>query len=145
MNHRPSLQVAVVMRRERVPGDMSRWQPWRWVLHDVTGHDVLPHAEHFGTEPRCLRQTEDEHHQQTADDQQQAGPVLHAFVIQPIHERMQCHGEKQREEYQQQQRPQAVPRQRELRGAAHDGDPGVARSGSRPGSGSGTCVVGAGM
>ena len=61
MSQRPSLQVAVVMRRERVPGDMSRWQPWRWVLHDVTGHDVLAHAEHFGTEPRCLRQTEDEH------------------------------------------------------------------------------------
>jgi hypothetical protein len=60
MNHRPSLQVAVVMRRERVPGAMSRWQPWRWVLHDVTGHDLLPHAEHFGFEPRCLRQTEDE-------------------------------------------------------------------------------------
>ena len=60
MTQRPSLQVAVVMRRERVPGDMSRWQPWRWVLHDVTGHDVLPHAEHFGTKPRCLRQTDDE-------------------------------------------------------------------------------------
>ena len=60
MTQRPSLQVAVVMRRERVPGDMSRWQPWRWVLHDVTGHDVLPHAAHFGTEPRCLRQTDDE-------------------------------------------------------------------------------------
>jgi hypothetical protein len=48
------------MRRERVPGEMSRWQPWRWVLHDVTGHDVVPHAENFGTEPRCLRQTDDE-------------------------------------------------------------------------------------
>lgn len=60
MSQRPSLQVAVVMRRERVSGAMSRWQPWRWVLHDVTGHDVVPHAEHFGVEPRCLRQTEDE-------------------------------------------------------------------------------------
>lgn len=60
MSQRPSLQVAVVMRRERVPGDMSRWQPWRWVLHDVTGHDVVPHAENFGTAPRCLRQTDDE-------------------------------------------------------------------------------------
>ncbi|WP_293659885.1 DUF3305 domain-containing protein [Rhodoferax sp. OV413] len=60
MTQRPSLQVAVVMRRERVPGDMSRWQPWRWVLHDVTGHDVLPHAEHFGSVPRCMRQTDDE-------------------------------------------------------------------------------------
>jgi hypothetical protein len=60
MKQRPSLQVAVVMRRERVPGAMSRWQPWRWVLHDVTGHDMEPHAEHFGTQPRCLRQTDDE-------------------------------------------------------------------------------------
>ena len=60
MSQRPSLQVAVVMRRERVPGAMSRWQPWRWVLHDVTGHDLVPHAEHFGAEPRCLRQTDDE-------------------------------------------------------------------------------------
>ena len=48
------------MRRERVPGDMSRWQPWRWVLHDVLGHDVTPHEEHFGLVPKCLRQTEDE-------------------------------------------------------------------------------------
>ena len=60
MSSRPSLQVAVVMRRERVPGDMSRWQPWRWVLHDVLGHDVTPHVEHFGLVPKCLRQTEDE-------------------------------------------------------------------------------------
>ena len=60
MNQRPNLQVAVVMRRERVPGAMSRWQSWRWVLHDVTGHDVVAHAENFGVQPRCLRQTEDE-------------------------------------------------------------------------------------
>ena len=60
MSSRPSLQVAVVMRRERVPGAMSRWQPWRWVLHDVLGHDVTPHEEHFGLVPKCLRQTEDE-------------------------------------------------------------------------------------
>ncbi|MEY4317026.1 MAG: hypothetical protein RI902_834 [Pseudomonadota bacterium] len=57
---RPSLHVAVVMRRERVSGPMSRWQPWRWVLHDVLGHNLTPHAEHFGTSPRCLRQTDDE-------------------------------------------------------------------------------------
>lgn len=57
---RPSLQVAVIMRRERVPGAMSHWQPWRWVLHDVVGHDLAPHAEYFGTAPQCLRQTEDE-------------------------------------------------------------------------------------
>ena len=46
------LTTSVLMRRERVPGAMSKWQTWRWVLHDVTGHDVLPHAEHFGTAPR---------------------------------------------------------------------------------------------
>jgi hypothetical protein len=60
MSLRPSLQVAVVMRRERVPGDMSRWQPWRWVLHDVMRHDLLPNAEHLVSQPRCLRQTDDE-------------------------------------------------------------------------------------
>lgn len=32
---RPSLRVAVVMRREPVAGPMSRWQPWRWTLADV--------------------------------------------------------------------------------------------------------------
>ena len=48
------------MRRERVQGPMHQWQPWRWVLHDVVGHDKVPHADHFGTQPRCLRQTEDE-------------------------------------------------------------------------------------
>ena len=57
---RPSLQVAVVMRRERVTGAMSRWQTWRWALHDVLGHNLTPHAEHFGDAPRCLRQTDDE-------------------------------------------------------------------------------------
>lgn len=46
MSQRPSLQVAVVMRRERID---NRWQPWRWVLHDV-----VPHEEAFGTEPRLL-------------------------------------------------------------------------------------------
>jgi hypothetical protein len=39
---------------------MSQWQTWRWVLHDVVGHDQVPHEAHFGTRPRCLRQTEDE-------------------------------------------------------------------------------------
>lgn len=57
---RPSLQVAVVMRRERVSGAMSRWQTWRWVLHDVLGHNLTPHNDHFGETPRCLRQTDDE-------------------------------------------------------------------------------------
>jgi hypothetical protein len=52
---RPALQVAVIMRRERVPGPMARWQPWRWVLADV-----VPHEAGFGDTPRCLLQTDDE-------------------------------------------------------------------------------------
>ena len=52
---RPCLQVAVLMRRERVPGAMSRWQTWRWVVADV-----VPHESGFGSEARCLLQTPDE-------------------------------------------------------------------------------------
>lgn len=48
------------MRRERVQGAMRRWQEWRWVLHDVVGHDRVPHEEILGTLPRCLRHSEDE-------------------------------------------------------------------------------------
>lgn len=43
------------MRRERIHGPMSRWQPWRWVLADV-----VPHESGFGDAPRRLLQTEDE-------------------------------------------------------------------------------------
>jgi hypothetical protein len=46
---RPELKVAVVMRRERVSGPMSRWQTWRWVLADV-----VPHEDVFGTVARLL-------------------------------------------------------------------------------------------
>ncbi len=56
----PQVQVAVIMRRERVQGAMSRWQTWRWVLQEVMGHEVTDHADHFGTQPRCLRKTDDE-------------------------------------------------------------------------------------
>lgn len=49
---RPTLEVAVIMRREPVSGPMARWQPWRWVLADV-----VPHEAGFGTAPRCLLQT----------------------------------------------------------------------------------------
>jgi hypothetical protein len=49
---RPSIQVAVVMRRERIA---SRWQPWRWVLADV-----VPNEASFGSEPRLLLQSDDE-------------------------------------------------------------------------------------
>ena len=49
---RPSIEVAVVMRRERLH---NRWQPWRWVLADV-----VPQEPGFGTEPRRLLGNEDE-------------------------------------------------------------------------------------
>ncbi|MDQ0568742.1 hypothetical protein QFZ42_000576 [Variovorax paradoxus] len=42
----PSIDVAVVMRRERVD---SRWQSWRWILESVA-----PDQPGFGTEPRLL-------------------------------------------------------------------------------------------
>jgi len=32
---RPTLDVGVIMRREAVPGPMSQWQSWRWILADV--------------------------------------------------------------------------------------------------------------
>lgn len=49
------LEVAVLMRRERIDGPMARWQPYRWVLSDV-----LLHEEGFGTAPRLLYQSEGE-------------------------------------------------------------------------------------
>ena len=49
MTQRPLVQVAVVMRRERISGPMSRWQPWRWVLADVVAQE-----EGFGSVPRLL-------------------------------------------------------------------------------------------
>lgn len=51
MSERPSMQVAVVMRRERLA---NQWQPWRWVLEDV-----VPHQEAFGAEPRLLVRNDD--------------------------------------------------------------------------------------
>jgi len=51
----PTVEVAVVMRRERIAGPMSRWQTWRWVLAEVVLHE-----EGFGTEPRLLYKNEDE-------------------------------------------------------------------------------------
>jgi hypothetical protein len=49
---RPGLEVAVVMRRERLD---NRWQPWRWVLADV-----VPDQPGFGSEPRLLVKSDDE-------------------------------------------------------------------------------------
>ncbi|MBA2964715.1 MULTISPECIES: DUF3305 domain-containing protein [Ramlibacter] len=52
MDPRPSLQVDVVMRRERID---NPWQTWRWVLHDVVLHEPA-----FGTEPRRIGTDEHE-------------------------------------------------------------------------------------
>ncbi|MFC5498272.1 DUF3305 domain-containing protein [Caenimonas terrae] len=52
MEPRPSIEVAVVMRRERID---NRWQPWRWILDDVVAQEPG-----FGSEPRLLHKTESE-------------------------------------------------------------------------------------
>jgi len=52
MTPRPSIEVAVIMRRERIH---NRWQPWRWVLADV-----VPQEPAFGIEPRMLFKSENE-------------------------------------------------------------------------------------
>ncbi len=49
---RPCMDVAVVMRRERID---NVWQPWRWVLADV-----VPHEDGFGKPPRLLLKDERE-------------------------------------------------------------------------------------
>jgi len=49
---RPCMDVAVVMRRERID---NVWQPWRWVLADV-----VPHENGFGDQPRLLLKDADE-------------------------------------------------------------------------------------
>lgn len=54
-NTRPELKVAVVMRRERITGPMSRWQSWRWVLDDVVAHEAG-----FGDSPRLLFKNDSE-------------------------------------------------------------------------------------
>ena len=51
-SERPSIEVAVVMRRERID---NRWQPWRWALADVVMQEPG-----FGTEPRLLLKNDDE-------------------------------------------------------------------------------------
>jgi hypothetical protein len=53
----PSTQVAVVMRKVRIDGPMSQWQPWRWELADVVAHEPA-----FGDQPRLLRKDEDGEH-----------------------------------------------------------------------------------
>ena len=57
---RPSIDVAVVMRKEKVLGRASRWQTWRWVLSEVlTGDlasgDLSPDGETPGNTLRAPR------------------------------------------------------------------------------------------
>ena len=42
---KPTLEVSVIMRRERIVGSMSRWQTWRWVLEEVIQNEVGVPAE----------------------------------------------------------------------------------------------------
>jgi hypothetical protein len=49
---RPAVEVAVVMRRERID---NAWQAWRWVLAEV-----VPDEPGFGAEPRRLFKSGDE-------------------------------------------------------------------------------------
>jgi len=51
---RPYLDVAVLMRRERVRGPAARWQEWRWVFDSV-----LPDEPDAGTEPRLVHESEE--------------------------------------------------------------------------------------
>ncbi len=57
MTERPSLQVAVTMRKERLTGAAARWQDWRWRLHDVSLQQSA-----FGDAVRCLHQSKDDSH-----------------------------------------------------------------------------------
>jgi hypothetical protein len=51
----PTIDVAVVMRRERIEGAASRWQTWRWVLEDVVKGEPS-----FGKQPRLLIKNDSE-------------------------------------------------------------------------------------
>ena len=52
---RPALEVAVVMRKERVTGPASRWQTWRWILDEVVAQQ-----DGFGMVPRLLYKNDSE-------------------------------------------------------------------------------------
>lgn len=54
---RPSIQVAVTMRKERLSGAAARWADWRWKLHDVALDEGA-----FGSQPRLLQQGDEGAH-----------------------------------------------------------------------------------
>jgi hypothetical protein len=49
MQQRPSITVAVTMRKERMTGAAARWLDYRWVLHDV-----VEQQDGFGNVPKLL-------------------------------------------------------------------------------------------
>jgi Protein of unknown function (DUF3305) len=55
MTLRPTITVAVTMRKERMTGAAARWLDYRWVLHDV-----VEQQEGFGTVPRLLVKNDSE-------------------------------------------------------------------------------------
>ena len=55
MQQRPTITVAVTMRKERMTGAAARWVDWRWVLHDV-----VPQQDGFGTVPKLLVKNDNE-------------------------------------------------------------------------------------
>ena len=55
MSLRPSITVAVTLRKERLTGAAARWQDWRWTLHDVAEQQPG-----FGTVPRLLLKNDNE-------------------------------------------------------------------------------------
>jgi hypothetical protein len=63
-NERPTLDVGVIMRREAVPGPMSQWQAWRWILADVVRpQDLGASLEEWaalGTDPVPIELNEQE-------------------------------------------------------------------------------------
>ena len=52
MTARPSIEVAVVMRRERID---NRWQAWRWTLSEVVRQEPG-----WGTAPRLMHKSDQE-------------------------------------------------------------------------------------
>jgi hypothetical protein len=54
---RPTVKVAVTMRKERLTGAAARWIDWRWKLHDV----VLDEGG-FGDVPRLMHQDDNGAH-----------------------------------------------------------------------------------
>jgi Protein of unknown function (DUF3305) len=49
---RPSVTVAVIMRKQRID---NRWQPWQWALHEV-----MEDTGAFGDKPRMLVSSDEE-------------------------------------------------------------------------------------